>query len=97
MIKKEEDRLKASIRRENKIRRTRERAHQRGPSASYLEGDYEEEDEDGAISLSAIKNSYKKRDFRGTYSDSDEGSDLELRRTKGSTKKAAIHESDDDE
>lgn len=97
MIKKEEDRLKASIRRENKIRRTRERAHQRGPSASYLEGDYDEEDEDGAISLSAIKNSYKKRDFTATYSDSDDGSDLELRRTKGSAKKPAIHDSDDDD
>ena len=98
MIKKEEDRLKASIRRENKIRRTRERAHQRGPSASYLEGEFEEEDEDGAISLSAIKNSYKKRDFGATYSDDSEGSDVDSRKAKvPPVKRAAIVDSDDDD
>lgn len=54
-IKKEEERLRASIRRENQQRRTRERAHARsGLSASYLEGD-----EDGGVSIAAIKNRYK--------------------------------------
>lgn len=99
MIKKEEDRLKASIRRENKARRTRERSHHRGPSASYLEPDqYDEEDEDGGISLSAIKNNAKKRDYSNTYSDSDDGSDLEIGTKKSSEKRKAarIEESDED-
>lgn len=100
MIKKEEDRLKASIRRENKARRTRERSHHRGPSASYLEPDqYDEEDEDGGISLSAIKNNIKKRDYSNTYSDSDDGSDLEIGIKKSSEKRKAarIQESDDED
>jgi hypothetical protein len=36
----------------------REKAHQRGLNASYLEGDFDNED-DNAISLSAIKKQYK--------------------------------------
>eukprot|EP00076_Gallus_gallus_P004392 NP_001279015.1 RNA polymerase-associated protein LEO1 [Gallus gallus] len=81
MIKKEEERLRASIRRESQQRRMREKQHQRGLSANYLEPDrYEEEDEgDDAISLAAIKNRYKGgiREERARIysSDSDEGSD----------------------
>lgn len=58
---KEEERLRASIRRESQQRRMREKQHQRGLSASYLEPDrYDEEDEgEEAISLAAIKNRYK--------------------------------------
>jgi len=58
VIQKEDERLRASIRRESQQRRMRERANQRGMSASYLEGDYDRED-DNAISLSAIKKRYK--------------------------------------
>jgi len=58
--------LRASIRRESQQRRLRERAHHRGLSTNYLEGDYEEEDEDeNAISLSAIKNKYKPGNKKG--------------------------------
>lgn len=64
MIKKEEDKLRASLRRESKQRRVRERATSRGLSSSYLEPDRYENDEfsddENAISLSAIKNRYKK-------------------------------------
>jgi RNA polymerase-associated protein LEO1 len=62
MIKKEEDKLRASVRRESKQRRVRERVTSRsggGLSASYLEADLDDDDEN-AISLSAIKNRYKK-------------------------------------
>uniref|UniRef100_A0A4W3KHY2 RNA polymerase-associated protein LEO1 n=1 Tax=Callorhinchus milii TaxID=7868 RepID=A0A4W3KHY2_CALMI len=61
MIKKEEERLRASIRRESQQRRMREKQSQRGLSSSYLEPDrYDEEEEgDEAISLAAIKNRYK--------------------------------------
>ncbi|XP_042330982.1 RNA polymerase-associated protein LEO1 [Sceloporus undulatus] len=81
MIKKEEERLRASIRRESQQRRMREKQHQRGLSASYLEPDrYDDEDEgEEAISLAAIKNRYKGgiREERSRIysSDSDEGSD----------------------
>ncbi|KAJ7311416.1 hypothetical protein JRQ81_007054 [Phrynocephalus forsythii] len=81
MIKKEEERLRASIRRESQQRRMREKQHQRGLSASYLEPDRYEEEEEGeeAISLAAIKNRYKGgiREERARIysSDSDEGSD----------------------
>uniref|UniRef100_T1L1S6 RNA polymerase-associated protein LEO1 n=1 Tax=Tetranychus urticae TaxID=32264 RepID=T1L1S6_TETUR len=56
MIKKEEDKLKASIRRENKMRRVREKAPFRGPTASHLEPDaYDDDDDDNdGVSLSAI-------------------------------------------
>ncbi|XP_015280966.1 PREDICTED: RNA polymerase-associated protein LEO1 [Gekko japonicus] len=81
MIKKEEERLRASIRRESQQRRMREKQHQRGLSASYLEPDRYDEEDDGeeAISLAAIKNRYKGgiREERARIysSDSDEGSD----------------------
>jgi RNA polymerase-associated protein LEO1 len=88
MIKREEDRLKASVRRESKQRRMKERAQSRGLSANYLEPDRDDDDEDdeGAISLAAIKNKYKKgggRDIRPPiYSSESEGSDIEDRRAK---------------
>lgn len=60
LLQQEEDKLKASIRRESKQRRIKEKSHSRGIGSSYLESDRYEEDDDGAISLSAIKNKYKK-------------------------------------
>ncbi|XP_061608056.1 RNA polymerase-associated protein LEO1 isoform X2 [Phyllopteryx taeniolatus] len=61
MIKKEEERLRASIRRESQQRRMREKQHQRGLSSSYLEPDRYDDDEEGeeSISLAAIKGKYK--------------------------------------
>ena len=60
---KEEERLRASIRRDNQKRRLKERAQHRGLSSSYLEGGYEDEedDEDGLTSISAIKRNYKEK------------------------------------
>ncbi|XP_067275788.1 RNA polymerase-associated protein LEO1 [Pseudorasbora parva] len=82
MIKKEEERLRASIRRESQQRRMREKQHQRGLNAGYLEPDRYDEDEEGdeAISLAAIKSKYKGGGLREERariysSDSDEGSD----------------------
>ncbi|XP_030879326.1 RNA polymerase-associated protein LEO1-like, partial [Leptonychotes weddellii] len=78
---KEEERLRASIRRESQQRRMREKQHQRGLSASYLEPDRYDEEEEGeeSISLAAIKNRYKGgiREERARIysSDSDEGSE----------------------
>ncbi|KAG9489355.1 hypothetical protein GDO78_005379 [Eleutherodactylus coqui] len=80
MIKKEEERLRASIRRESQQRRIKEKQHQRGLSANYLEPDRYDDDDEGeeSISLAAIKNRYKGgREERARIysSDSDEGSD----------------------
>ncbi|XP_016416781.1 RNA polymerase-associated protein LEO1 [Sinocyclocheilus rhinocerous] len=82
MIKKEEERLRASIRRESQQRRMREKQHQRGLNAGYLEPDHYDEDEEGeeSISLAAIKSKYKGGGLREERariysSDSDEGSD----------------------
>ncbi|XP_053844467.1 RNA polymerase-associated protein LEO1 isoform X1 [Vidua macroura] len=101
MIKKEEERLRASIRRESQQRRMREKQHQRGLSASYLEPDrYDEEDEgDDAISLAAIKNRYKGgiREERARIysSDSDEGSDEDKTQRLLKAKKLNSDEEDD--
>ncbi len=51
------------MRRESQMRRVRERAHQRGLNAGYLEG--EEEDDEEGISISAIKKAYKPGAQRG--------------------------------
>uniref|UniRef100_A0A8C4R9P2 RNA polymerase-associated protein LEO1 n=1 Tax=Eptatretus burgeri TaxID=7764 RepID=A0A8C4R9P2_EPTBU len=84
MIKKEEERLRASIRRESQQRRMRERQHLRGLTSQYLEADrFDDDDDDGdeTISLAAIKSHYKGgvREERARIysSDSDQGSDEE--------------------
>lgn len=53
--------MRASIRRESQQRRMREKQHQRGLNAGYLEPDRYDEDEEGeeSISLAAIKSKYK--------------------------------------
>jgi RNA polymerase-associated protein LEO1 len=63
-LQKEEERLRASMRRESKQKRVRERGAGRGLSAGYLEPDNREEDgseDEGAISLAAIKSKYKNK------------------------------------
>lgn len=66
-VQKEEERLRASIRRESQQRRMREKQHQRGLNAGYLEPDRYDEDEEGeeSISLAAIKSKYKGGGLRG--------------------------------
>ncbi len=63
LLKKEEEKLKAASRRQNQQRRMREKAHSKGLTADYLEDRdrYGSDDEDNAISLSAIKNKFKNR------------------------------------
>lgn len=101
MIKKEEDKLKASIRRENKMRRVREKAPFRGPTASYLEPDAydDDDDDDGGVSLSAIKKRYKKGGAGyNIYTDSDDDSDLDKKKSSSERKRTAkVVESDDED
>lgn len=100
-MKKEDEKLRAAIKRENKVMRNRERANQRGPTSSYLEPDADDDDDDGAISLSAIKNKYKKGNYSNVYSDSGSdsgGSGIFDKKKTGTTKKTGrIEESDDDD
>jgi len=67
ITQKEDERLRASIRRESQQRRMRERANQRGMSTSYLEGNYDNDD-DNAVSISAIKKRYKQDTAKRTRS-----------------------------
>ncbi len=56
-VKEEEEKLRADMRRDSKVRRFRDKARSRGLTAGYLEGG--ESDEEG-VSIAAIKNKYKK-------------------------------------
>lgn len=62
-IQKEEERLRATVRRESKQKRVREKGASRGLSAGYLEPDrYGDADsDDDGISLNAIKKQHKNK------------------------------------
>ncbi|OQV12303.1 putative RNA polymerase-associated protein LEO1 [Hypsibius exemplaris] len=77
-MKQEEDKLKATIKKETAQRRIKERHHNRGVTSGFLEGN-EDEDE---TSIAAIKNAYKRGDYtRPVYSDDDD-SEAEGRKKK---------------
>lgn len=60
-LQREEEKLRASMRRESKQKRLKEKGSSRSISSNYLEPDREDaSDDENAISLSAIKNKYKK-------------------------------------
>lgn len=106
LIKKEDDKMKATLRRETKQRRVQERSQTRGPNAAYLEPDYEEEDEDGAISLSAIKRGAMSSTYvedsdgsEGSEKDSSNDSDPEfgkLQRRPERKARQVVEDSDED-
>ncbi|RNA34467.1 RNA polymerase-associated LEO1 isoform X1 [Brachionus plicatilis] len=95
LLKQEEEKLKAASRRQNQQRRMREKSHQKGLSAKYLEDRYS--DDDNAISLSEIKSKFKRGSRNESkvsiYSSSDE-SDRDRRLNKA---KVNDYESDEDE
>ena len=60
-FQKEEEKFRSQLRRENQQRRMRERSNARGLTASYLEPDRYDDDEEGLEqSLLAMKKHYKK-------------------------------------
>ena len=67
LMKKEEEKLKAASRRQNVIRRQREKSHAKGLTAGYLEDRFQSDEEDEAESLAAIKNKFKSRKMSGLY------------------------------
>nr|SVE85709.1 EOG090X0BPX [Daphnia pulicaria] len=107
-IKKEEERLRASVRRESKQKRVRERtATGRGMSGGYLEPDregYEDSEDEGGISLTAIKNKYKRGGPRDAshqrppiYSSEEDASDIEDRKAKKLERAKALPDEDDND
>jgi len=79
-VKKEEERLRMDLRRESLVKRTKEGASKRNLSTGYLEGG--DSDDEGAVSLAAIKNKYKKnKNKKQTYS-SDEADDSDVEAKK---------------
>lgn len=88
------------MRKETIKKRVREKGASSRLSAGYLEG--EDEDDEGTISLSAIKNKYKKPSgsaggTRNIYSSDEDASDLELRSKKHDKPKRVLEESDEEE
>ncbi|KAH7640181.1 Paf1 complex component, variant 3 [Dermatophagoides farinae] len=102
MIKKEEVKLKASIRKENKTKRVKDRTYTRGLSNPYL--DHDDED-DESISIAKIKNQYKRGpNYPNTqFSDEEEesendDSDLDIfEKKKSAEKRKIVFESDEDD
>lgn len=108
-LKEEEEKLRQAMRAKPTVKPKRSRDS--GPNANAYSRDHEDgSDDEGAISLAAIKNKYKKggaapsskQSASQIYSDSDdgsEGSDMDLRRHKKVDKSKiskALKDSDDD-
>ncbi|XP_065053501.1 RNA polymerase-associated protein LEO1-like [Rhopilema esculentum] len=83
MFKKEEERMRAQMRRESQQRRMREKNSSKGLTANYLESEnFEDDEQELEESLAAIKSRYKKdikagrsREVRDIYSDDDSDDD----------------------
>ena len=99
-VKEEEERLRADMRRDSKIKRVKERALHNRLSSGYLEGG--DSDNDESISLSAIKNKYKKNKKKHNYSSDDDDeqddSDIETKKARKLEKaKNALKDSDEED
>ncbi|KAB0797192.1 hypothetical protein PPYR_08186 [Photinus pyralis] len=100
LLKKEEEKLRQTVR----ITKTRKRGE--GGTRSHARETFREEDgsdEEGVISLNAIKNKYKsgaavaQTRGGGIYSSDEEGSDFEARRSRKLDKAKALKDSDSSE
>lgn len=103
LSKNEDEKIRATMRRETKQRRIQERSQAGGPSAAYLE-DYDEEEEDGSISISAIKRNTlaRQRDYSDEEDDESEeadsdDSDPEFGRDRRVERKKVVVEDSDSE
>lgn len=99
LLKKEEEKLRQTVR-ASKPRRKGESSTRSHSSSVYREE--EGSDEEGAISLNAIKNKYKSgaalpAKGGAIYSSDEEGSDIEARRTKKIDKTKALKDSESSE
>merc|ERR1712172_144267 len=62
-VKQEEERLRSDLRKESMVKRTKERGQHSRLSSGYLEGG--DSDDEGGVSIAAIKNKYKKKKAGG--------------------------------
>jgi len=101
-VKEEEERLRMDLRRDSMKKRVKERATANRLSQGYLEGG--DSDDEGGVSLNALKNKYKKGgnkrgEKKQDYSASDDDdSDIETRKARKleMAKKKTIKDSDDE-
>ncbi|XP_066585057.1 another transcription unit protein isoform X2 [Prorops nasuta] len=104
MIKKEEEKLRMAMRVQNKPKKNTGGGRGGGrASGNYGADVYHDDgsDDEGAISLAAIKNKYKKGTAASSkasniYSSDEEGSDFETMRPKKNLKSKALKDSDED-
>jgi RNA polymerase-associated protein LEO1 len=100
-LKKAEESLRQLVRQKKPIKMSKRTKRSGGAAAGY--GDHDEGSEDeGGISIAAIKNKYKKgSDNKPIYSSDDEdmsdGSDFDTRRKKKHDKPKALKDSDEEE
>jgi len=92
MLRKEEEELKAHVRREALKRKNKEKAHQRGLMSNYVD----EEDNENTFSVNAIKNKIKPG--YNTKPDSDSSSDDDMNSPSGGgvTLQSTDEDSEDD-
>ena len=64
-MKEEEERLRAAMRRDSKVKRIKEKSTRHGLSSGYLEGEGDSEDSDEG--LNALKNRYKQKKGGAEY------------------------------
>lgn len=106
-LKKEEEKLRQAIRAKSSVvKPKRNRETVAGTSSSYREDGEHDSDDEGAISIAAIKNKYKKngssapKPGAAIYSSDDDESDLDTRKSKKVDKSKvskALRDSDDDD
>ena len=99
-VKEEEERLRSDLRKESMVKRVKERGQSSRLSSGYLEGG--DSDDEGGVSLAAIKNKYKKKKAGGhktAYSTDElsDDSDIEAKKAKKlENAKNALRDSDED-
>jgi len=99
-VKEEEERLRMSLRKESMVKRVKERGQHSRLSSGYLEGG--DSDDEGGVSLNAIKNKFKKKKGgaqKTAYSTDElsDDSDIEAKKAKKlENAKNALRDSDED-
>lgn len=97
-IKKEEEELRAHMRREAQARRVKEKAHAKGLSNNYLDDPYDNDDNDHGVSVSAIKNRFKSGFLgrRGSSSDDSDAADTSKHTRNLQSSDSEDNDDDDD-
>merc|ERR1739844_433778 len=91
-VKEEEERLRSDLRKESMVKRVKERGQHSRLSSGYLEGG-DDSDDEGGVSIAAIKNKYKKKKAGGhktAYSTDELSDDSDIEAKK------ALRDSDED-